>query len=381
MPHWARDSNNRLISEGGIVKGIDIEPQARRHLNSPILSESIAVNQPNQMANPNPGQNQTETGENVVENVPRPRTLRDFLQPARTSTPSCIVFPPNAGNVDLKPGVINLLPKFHGLDSESAYQHFREFDEVITTMHFANVTEDVVRLKFFPFTLKDKAKGWLYALRPRSIGSWNDMHREFIKKFFPTHKTNMLKRLIMNFAQKEDETFSQCWERFKDLLNACPHHGYENWRIISFFYEGLIPSMRQFIEMMCNGEFMNKEADEAWDYLEELAESAQSWDTPKPTNSKIGQQKEKGGMYVLSEEDSISARLASLTRKVEAMELRKGETINSTEVETVCGICAGNQHATPDCPTISAVQSILQEQKKCHKQLSAAIWCSKLKHV
>ena len=52
-------------------------------------------------------------------------------------------------------------------------------------MHFANVTDDVVRLKFFPFTLKDKAKGWLHALRPRSIGAWTDMHREFIKKILP----------------------------------------------------------------------------------------------------------------------------------------------------------------------------------------------------
>ena len=91
MPHWARDSNNRLISEGGIVEGIDREPRARRHLDSPILYENMAANQPN------PVQNQTETGENVVEDVPQPRTLRDFLQPARTSTPSCIVFPQNAG--------------------------------------------------------------------------------------------------------------------------------------------------------------------------------------------------------------------------------------------------------------------------------------------
>ena len=138
----------------------------------------------------------------MVENVPRPRTLRDYLQPARASTPSCIVFPQNAGNVDLKPGVIQVLPRFHGLDSESAYQQLKEFDEVITTMHFANVTDDVVRLKLFTFTLKDKAKGWLHALRPRSIGAWTNMYREFIKKFFPTHKTNMLRRLIMNFAQK-----------------------------------------------------------------------------------------------------------------------------------------------------------------------------------
>lgn len=27
----------------------------------------------------------------------------------------------------------------------------------------------------------------------------------------------------MNFVQKENETFYQCWERFKDLFNSCPH--------------------------------------------------------------------------------------------------------------------------------------------------------------
>ena len=49
--------------------------------------------------------------------------------------------------------------------------------------------------------------------------------------------TNALNRQIMNFSQNDNETFYQCWERFKDLLNACPHHGYETWHIISFFYE------------------------------------------------------------------------------------------------------------------------------------------------
>ena len=61
------------------------------------------------------------------------------------------------------------------------------------------------------------------------------MQTEFLKKFFPIHRTNALKRQIINFSQKDNETFYQCWERFKDLLNACPCYGYETWRIISFF--------------------------------------------------------------------------------------------------------------------------------------------------
>jgi hypothetical protein len=109
----------------------------------------------------------------------------------------------------------------------------------------------------FPFSLKENAKTWLNALRPRSIGTWQEMKIEFFKKFFPIHRTNTLKRQIMNFVQKENETFYQCCERFKDLLNSFPHHSYEICCTINFLYEGLMPQMRQFVSMMCNGEFLN----------------------------------------------------------------------------------------------------------------------------
>jgi hypothetical protein len=127
--------------------------------------------------------------------------------------------------------------------------HLKEFD-MVCAMHLS-----------FSFSLTEKARYWLHTLRPRTIGTWQEMTREFLKKFFPTHKTNTLRRNIMNFAMKENETFFQCWERFKELLLSCPHHGYETWRVISFFYDRLSSKMRQFVEMMCNGEFMNKAPD------------------------------------------------------------------------------------------------------------------------
>ena len=151
------------------------------------------------------------------------------------------------------------------------------------------------------------------------------MQTEFLKKFFPIHRTNALKRQIMNFSQKDNETFYQCWERFKDLLNACPHHGYETWRIISFLYESLTPKMRQFVEMMCNGEFLNKDPDKAFDYFDLLTENAQSWDTIDTLDrSRASTNPSGGGKYQLREDDDLSVRVASLTRKLEAMELREG---------------------------------------------------------
>ena len=100
------------------------------------------------------------------------------------------------------------------------------------------------------------------------------MTQAFFQKYFPTHKTNNLKRQISNFAQKESETLYQVWECYKDLLNSCPHHGFESWWVLSYFYDGLLSRERQFIETMCNGEFLHKDPDEAIDFLDDLSEKA-----------------------------------------------------------------------------------------------------------
>ena len=49
------------------------------------------------------------------------RTLRDHMNPTRTSAPSCIVSPPDASHFNFKSGIIQLLPSFRGLDLENPY--------------------------------------------------------------------------------------------------------------------------------------------------------------------------------------------------------------------------------------------------------------------
>jgi len=60
------------------------------------------------------------------------------------------------------------------------------------------------------------------------------------------------------------------------LLNTCPHHGFETWRLISYFYEGLTPKDRQMVELMCDGTFEDKNLDQAMEYLDSLAKNAQN---------------------------------------------------------------------------------------------------------
>ena len=79
------------------------------------------------------------------------------------------------------------------------------------------------------------------------------MQQQFLKIIFPTHRINSSKRQMTTFTQKLRETFFyKFWDRYRDLLNTCPHHGFETWRLVSYFYEGLTPRDRQMVQLICN---------------------------------------------------------------------------------------------------------------------------------
>ena len=54
--------------------------------------------------------------------------------------------------------MVQLLPIFHGLDSENPYVKIREFEELVATFHSQPNAVDSIRLKFFLLSLKDKVK-------------------------------------------------------------------------------------------------------------------------------------------------------------------------------------------------------------------------------
>ena len=77
---------------------------------------------------------------------------------------------------------------------------------------------------------------------------------------------------------------------------------------------------------------MNKDTDEAFDYFDLLAENAQSQDTINTSNrSRVSTNPFGGCKYQLRENDDLNARVASLTKKLEAMELRKVNGINTVK--------------------------------------------------
>ena len=163
------------------------------------------------------------------EPVANTKALMDFSQPKINEIQSSIVRPAIAANTfEIKPGTIQMVQnsvQFGGSPTEDPNMHIRNFIEICDTFKFNGVSEDAVKLRLFPFPLRDKAKGWLHSLPAGSITTWEELAKKFLTKFFPMAKTAAIINALTQFAQQTGESLCEAWERYKEMLRKCPHHG------------------------------------------------------------------------------------------------------------------------------------------------------------
>ena len=99
-----------------------------------------------------------------------------------------------------------MLPIFLGKENENPYYHVRDFEEICSTLRIRGLDDDALKLRLFPFSLKDKAKSWLYSLDSESIETYEQLTSAFFNKFFPRHKTSSIRTQICTFSQQEGES-------------------------------------------------------------------------------------------------------------------------------------------------------------------------------
>lgn len=141
--------------------------------------------------------------------------LSHYSCPSLLNAPSCIVPPQPTINYEIKPSVLAILPTFRGKTDEQPYSHIMEFEEVSSTMRLGHLTFESLKLRLFPFTLKDKARAWFHKLRPQSIITWADMQKIFLNAYYPHSRTTTMRDRLTKFYQEEHESFYESWERFK----------------------------------------------------------------------------------------------------------------------------------------------------------------------
>ena len=153
-----------------------------------------------------------------------------------------------------------------------------------------------------------------------------------------------------------------------EVVNAYPHHGFDTWMLVSYFYEGMIPTMKQLLETMCGRDFMSKNLAEALDFLNYVTEISRSWDEHhgKDSSKVKFQNNSKGGMYTLNEDVDVQAKMATLSRRLEELEARGAheiKVVNDVPMQIAqCSICQSDEHLVSKCPTIPAVREMFMEQ-------------------
>ncbi|XP_071939981.1 uncharacterized protein [Coffea arabica] len=265
------------------------------------------------------------------------QTLRELTAPELTHQPLCITFPTLAENTafELKSGLIHLLPSFHGLSGEEPHKHVKKFEIVCSSMKPPGVTEEQIRLRAFPFSLKDAAKDWLYYFPAGSITTWAQLKKKFLEKFFPASRAVSLTKEICSIKQYSEESLYDYWERFNKLCTRCPQHQISEQLLIQYFYEGLQSTDRSIIDAASGGALANKTPKEAWELIEAMAENSQQFGyrESNPTR-RINE----------VETSSIQQQLSELTSAVRQL------AMGNTPRAKVCGICTSMDHCTDTCP-------------------------------
>ncbi|GKE35671.1 hypothetical protein Tco_1454993 [Tanacetum coccineum] len=63
---------------------------------------------------------------------------------------------------------------------------------------------------------------------------------------------------ITRFQQRFDESFYEAWDRFNDLLQACPHHGFFELHQLDTFYNVLNTNDQDLLNSAAGGNFLDK---------------------------------------------------------------------------------------------------------------------------
>ncbi|XP_048231313.1 uncharacterized protein LOC125370323 [Ricinus communis] len=221
--------------------------------------------------------------------------MSSILRPAITAT-----------HFELKPQFIQFISNdsFSGGVNDCPINHIDSFLEKCDTFKINNVSDDAIRLRLFPFSLRDRAKEWLKDEGINTFDSWDKLVKAFLAKF-------------------------------KRLQRKCPHHGIQEWLLIQTFYNGLTHEYRIYIDAASGGKFIEKVPIEAKALLGKMAAN-DNFHSGGRNNAK------KGGKHDVDAMTLLTSTVQALSLKID--QLRAGPSVVAS-----CETCGVQGHIASEC--------------------------------
>ncbi|GKA67085.1 reverse transcriptase domain-containing protein [Tanacetum coccineum] len=262
----------------------------------------------------------------IVEVAPMAdnRTMEELLQAPTEGYGEAIVIPEIlAENFEIKTNLLQLVQakKFHDFEKDNLHTHIANFKRMIATLKYRDVPNDVIKLMLFPYSLEGAARIWYEKEPPNSILTWDDL------------------------------TFSEAWERFKEMLRACPHHGFTELTQIDTFYNGLNENDQDSLNAAAGGNLLSKTTREALNIIENKSKVrySRSKSNVSRVNTTSRESSSKTDDRIDKLADQISTLVEIVTKKVVTPATVKA-------VEESCVIC-GDAHAYYNCNATNRNQS------------------------
>ncbi|XP_076955623.1 uncharacterized protein LOC143630514 [Bidens hawaiensis] len=292
----------------------------------------------------------TDTPEVEEEEMADPNDqghMDDFATPSLEGYGSSVTHPEIAVRFEIKSSIIHMVENsvsFHGLQNEDPHAHVSHFLRLCATFKITNCSDDSVRLRLFPFSLRGSALEWLEALPSGSFTTWNQLVDQFLLQYFPPDKTAKFRANITGFRVDYDESLHAAWERFKGLLRKCPHHGLSCELQCCTFFDALSGAQKQAVDQVAGGDFGRCTLNEALDILEKAAKKSFAYNPPRSIPS-------SKGVHHVDSNTLVSAQLEALTKRFDQMQ---SDLVKSS---SRCGVCDG-KHQTSQCQQAMVVEDV-----------------------
>nr|GEX94135.1 reverse transcriptase domain-containing protein [Tanacetum cinerariifolium] len=248
------------------------------------------------------------------------RTMEKRLQAPTEGYGEAIVMPEiNANHFEIKTNLLQLVQAnpYHGFERKNPHTHINNFKKITSTLKFRDVPNDVIKLMMFLYSLEGAARVWYDNEPPNSILTWEDL----------------------------------AWKRFKEMLRACPHHGFTELTQIYTFYNGLNENYQVSLNAVAGGNLLSKTTREAFHII--TNKSKVRYSRNNPNVSRINTTFRKNA----SKTDDRIDKLADLISTLVDIFSKKVVTPATIKVvEKSCVTCGGN-HAYYNCDATNSNQS------------------------
>nr|GEZ96918.1 reverse transcriptase domain-containing protein [Tanacetum cinerariifolium] len=177
------------------------------------------------------------------------RTMAELLQAPTEGYGEAIVIPKiNTDHFEIKTNLLQLVQEnpYHGFERENRHTHINNFKRITLTLKFRDVPNDVIKLMMFLYSLEGNARVWYDKEPPNLNLTWEDL----------------------------------AWERFKEMLRACPHHGFTELAQIDTFYNGLNDNDQDSLNVAASGNLLSKTTREALQIIENKSKVCYSRNKP-----------------------------------------------------------------------------------------------------